>query len=500
MNSISKYLYTGIAVLAVGATSLFAQQNQSPAVKIIQPEVRDNAVIIPAAFWNENVADWLEVAISGRPSDFLHETLICIPTTQSDLIRAMHKIGFRNATDVAKNFEEFQQLRGDRALLLLEVTLNGKKETYLLEELMEFRGWGTSVGPLGFYFKGTAPGASSQPVITGDDGKPLSEVQRILMDDPQAALTFKGLQHASRSFLDFSLAYDDWLYPPLSFARNTAMLPQDVFNSNGKVPVTLIIKKVTEVQALEAVAQYWHDDAGKALARKLLPVAAKIDRARIEYPMLAAFVSREASRLAICEQYAVLDAEWVNYALRHTRFHGEVNDAAARKQAEMFVRHLNVKATGLKFQTAAAASRTFNQNQKREELLYQSQAQLAFNEENLEYWQDQKSQLDPKDDPRKDWVDVVNLQIELASATKNAAEVNLDVAKTTPQGQEPALTPERKAAARRLALAQLRLQLQLIKMEIARQQLYSDGDAGRRVTELKAQQAAIEEAIQKTAQ
>lgn len=481
--------YWAIAIaLTIGTAALWAQDNAAPEIRIVPPEVRDQAVVVPAAFWNEGVASWLEVAISGRPSEFLHETLICIPTTQSDMIRAMHRVGFRNATDVAKNFDEFKQIRGDRALLLLEVTRDGKKETYMLEELFEFHGWGTSVGPLGFYFKGTPPGAASQPADPTTTAP--SDAQKILMDDPQAALTFKGLQHVSRSFLDFSLAYDDWLYPPLEFARNTAVLPADVLNSNGKVPVTLIIKKITETQALEAVIQYWHGDAMKEVARQKLADARLLDSVKERFARTRDAEEKALLRQHILSLYRSLDLGWSLCSIRSAAFADAAND---KKVATRFVEHLALQTQAESHRMSAMMAKS-----PAHKLISNSQADIASVGDSLVYWRDQKSQLDPQNDPRKDWVDLINLQIERAEATQAAAEANIKVAQATPPNQEPALTPERQAAAKRLTLAQLRLQLKVTQIEIARQQTFTDESAPGRIAELKALQAQIEKTIADT--
>ncbi len=485
-----------VSLCVIGTCTRMLNAQITPELKIMLPQVREQAVVIPAAFWNENVCDWLEVAISGRPSEFLHETLIALPSPQADIIRAMHTIGFRDAPKLAPNFSVFQQIRGDRVLLLAQVARNGNQETYLLEELMEFRGWGISVGPLGWLFKGAAPGADSQPAaIMGDDGKPLSDAQKILADDPQAALTFKGLQHMSHSFIDFPLTYDDWLWPPLTYRRNTALLSAEVFNSNGNVPVTLIIKKVSETQALEAVIQYWHDQGAKELARKLMPIARAIDEQKQKWTD-APENGQKMSHLDIAKiqaAYQRLDAAWVEYSFAHAKFSGEPDDIAAmRKQGARFVDHLKALAeiSSIRQQKAMAASPLTLYGLTGRELL------VAMREQE-DYWREQQAGLDPKDDPRKDWATLIKLQLEFIDAAKKYGNAGIAASESMIKNGSAEEPRDYKLTQKLYSASALRVQIQKAKMEIARLEQFPGDDTKQKIDQLHQQVDIFNEYLKK---
>ena len=128
----------------------------------------------PAAFWNQHMTGRLEVlALCGRPSDFYEQNRAKQATTKAILMQSMREVGFHDADAWVDSANDFPRVRGDRFLMLLEVTrgaeAGGKVETYSLDELLEYRGWGISAGPYGWMFKGdperaTTQAAGTQPV------------------------------------------------------------------------------------------------------------------------------------------------------------------------------------------------------------------------------------------------------------------------------------------------------------------------------------------------
>ncbi|MEI8198239.1 MAG: hypothetical protein WCI73_20290, partial [Phycisphaerae bacterium] len=97
-------------------------------IQIITPEI-DKArhlITLPAEFWNPKLTDWIEVALSGRPGDFLHETLVCVTTTRTKLLTGLHAVGFQDIDTWVANRADLPRIRGDRALVLIEMTRQGK--------------------------------------------------------------------------------------------------------------------------------------------------------------------------------------------------------------------------------------------------------------------------------------------------------------------------------------------------------------------------------------
>src|SRR6185369_6865308 len=106
---------------------------------------------------------------------------------------------------------------------------------------------------------------------------------KIQRDDPQIALIFKGIQSRSQSFADHPLAYDEWIYAQLNRGRNREVLPQEVFDSNGTIPVTIIFQKVNEEQLLQESAKVWHDEPFREYVLKQVPIAKQIDQHKQQY-------------------------------------------------------------------------------------------------------------------------------------------------------------------------------------------------------------------------
>ena len=171
-------------------------------IVIVRPVVDKAAdeVRLPGAFWNQHMTSWVEVAVCGRPSDFLHETIVCVTTTKAIVMQALRAAGCHDADAWVTGVEDFPKIRGDQLMIELRVTREGKVETYSLDELLEYEGWGVAQGPYGWMYKGS-PGevAASRPA----DGMPVDESDRtkIVRDDPQIALVFKGIAAFYRSHL-----------------------------------------------------------------------------------------------------------------------------------------------------------------------------------------------------------------------------------------------------------------------------------------------------------
>src|SRR4051812_31380993 len=110
-------LRTSAVVLAaaIGAWASVAHGQAADDVKIARPTVDKAAgrVTLPGAFWNAQVAEWVEVAVSGRPSDFLHETVLCITTTRTLMEDAFREAGFRDGDVWANSLRDFNRVRGD---------------------------------------------------------------------------------------------------------------------------------------------------------------------------------------------------------------------------------------------------------------------------------------------------------------------------------------------------------------------------------------------------
>jgi hypothetical protein len=431
-------------------------------VRIIRPTVDRAAgrVTIAGAFWNQRLADWLEVALCGRPSDFLHETLLCVTTTRAELEKALREAGFSDADAWAASVKEFTRVRGDRLLVLVSFQRAGKEEVFSLEELLTFHGWNTAVGPHGFMFKGDPERPAATQPRDAAQGAPATPDEpdsiKILRDDPQIALIFKGLQSMSQSFADHPLAYDDWIYPPMNFGRNYAALPGDVFNSNGAIPITLTLQKVSEVQLLTESARVWHDPGWREAILKQVPVAREIDANKAALWGMREAIARqieadrhtdgldatfalrnaEVLRAKIAAGYAALDAAWAAYAAEQAKFSADDARilAGMKEQAAKWREHRDLEKTVAEQQviiaeTEAAPGRPPAQREpahvsEGRAVAARAIALRARNRQAREYWKEQLSRLDPANDPRVDWIKTVRLQAELAEARQQKADAD----------------------------------------------------------------------------
>src|SRR5437763_1923849 len=69
-SALARRAIAGVLLLAAAGLS---HGQAEPEVKIVKPVVDKAAgtVTLPAMFWNSHSADWIEVALCGKPSDFL---------------------------------------------------------------------------------------------------------------------------------------------------------------------------------------------------------------------------------------------------------------------------------------------------------------------------------------------------------------------------------------------------------------------------------------------
>jgi hypothetical protein len=489
-------------------------------VVILRPTV-DKAkatVTVPGAFWNQRLADWVEVAFCGRPSDFLHETLLCATTTRAELEKALREAGFRDADAWADSVKDFPRVRGDRLLVLVQFSRNGQDETYSLDELLAYQGWSTATGPYGFMFKGDPERATTRPAAATREADEPDSI-KILRDDPQIALVFKGIQSMSQSFADHPLAYDDWIYPPMNYGRNLGVLAPEVFNSNGGIAATVIFRKVSEEELLSESAKVWHDAGWRDAILKQVEVARAIDKAKVDLWAVRGELERErlvertgarpdanlaARRVpllmaAIDKGYATLDAAWADYAATHTRFPEDDPRALAtlKDQAAKWREHLELKRIAAEQREVAAGAREAllrqypptdegRREQKQwidtnrgKELVAESLALRADNKQPRDYWKDQWARLDTGNDPRVDWIRHVRLQIELANARAEAADAGEELGKALQSRGErgletQALTGRYQHAQARIAVVTAELDLAGVEFEISKRELFPD--------------------------
>ena len=466
---------------------------------------------IPAAFWNEHLTDWLDVALCGRPSNFLHETVLSVQTTRHILKTAFHRIGYHSATKWSPDLSDFGFIRGQPVLILVKFQLHGKPQTFLLDELIEFRAWHVSVGPFGWLYLGTHDPYESAAAQAHPQAGRRVDPAVILADDPQAAMQFRGIQHASQSLLDFPLCFDHWIYPNIRYHRNSAVLSMKVFNSNGKVPVQLIIRRVSEVQYLQAAEKYWHNPAFAAYIQQQLPIAKSVDSARHKLwhwihtkPFSWTHWRVERCVAQLQYGYARLQAAWVAWDVAHARFRAADNLSAAQvaAQAKLFLSHLRQVAQSahqqwlatqafdqlhqLKKSAKKANAAAIRQLQSAE-LAARSQALLYSNRQDLAFWQGKKQKLKPHD-PRKIWIRDVKSQYALAAAQKAMGKAGLAYAAAMKTGGVEKAQHQYLAAILRVSLAKQNVALVNVDFHITNDQGFA---SARHIAALKAQKSAI---------
>ncbi len=437
---------------------------------------------LPAAFWNEHLCNWLDVALCGRPSNFLHETVLSVETTRTILRRAMQKIGFHPATQWAPNFQTFGEIRGEPVLILVRFPMAGKMQTFLLDELIRFNGWSRSAGPLGWLYLGT-PGIYQLPKSLHDahPGQMITP-RGVLYNDPQIAMNFRGIRSQSQALLDHSLCTDNWIYPDIRFYRNDRIVPISIFNSNGKTPATIIFRRVSEAGLMRAVIRYWHSASMRRLAARMLPLAKQMDTWRrnlwsLVHDHPGAWESSSAVHVDAAELrhgYAVLTNTFVEWSIKHSIFSStESRDLAAVKlQARRFEEHLGeqVKATQAWVRYTLAKSRAKIAKTKVErkkalasEIEAKSKFLLYSNLQYLQYWTLKFHSVSPKD-PRQLWVRMVKAQYVSSKARNTEAHLGIAYAKAMTAGNAQLTARDAAAYERSLIISHLRA-LEILELQ-----------------------------------
>jgi hypothetical protein len=539
----------GLSVAGGGAAQTMPRDQPGPGdavvkhadapIVIVQPTVDKAAgeIRLPGAFWNQHMTSWVEVAMCGRPSDFLHETIVCVTTTKAIVMQALRAAGCHDADEWVTGVEDFPKIRGDQLMIELRVTRAGKVETYSLDELLEYEGWGVAQGPYGWMYKGDpgeTPAASRPAYATPPDE---SDRTKIVRDDPQIALVLKGIQHFSQSFAEHPLAYDDWIYPMMRYGRNAKLLPMAVYDSNGDVPVEVVIRKVTEEELLTESAKVWHDAAFSAYILQQMPAAKGVDAAKAELwgllpevkklsdvPAEKRDVLREgkvfgrAGVLAaqIEAGYAALDAAWGVWASEYPQF--EATDPMElqelRLETAQWKSHLTLRrerAVQLAIATAAAfdakesaqqpasATNTAKQQQLRGvEIAARSAALLAENEQPREFWKAEDVRLDRKNDPRVDWIRQIDTEVALTDAKAAAGASGVAYGKALQSAGGGATVPlaslqnQYAADMQKMTRAELQLRLANVDFEISKREGFTDDPD---LPKLQAEKKAIEESL-----
>jgi len=504
-------------------------------VEIIAPKVdkQNKSITLAASFWNQGLAGWVEVAFCGRPSDFLHETIIAATTTRENMLKAMREAGFVDADHWVGNVSDFPRIRGDKAAIILDFEVEGKKQTFLLDELIAFQGWGVSPGPHGWLFKGDP--ARDMKKEEEQPQEKLTNRQKILRDAPQVALQFKGLQHMSQSFLDFPLAYDDWILPAPKYMRNFEVLSEKAFNANLELPVVMTIKKVSEAEFIELAAKLWHDAKAAEHIKKQLPTAKQIDEDKAalwvmlpelrklaklpdeqrDVPKEVELFGKSAVLAASIEAgYAALDLAWATWAsenpvittkdarqvdeisseIKKWREHRELQRERAEHLLTAETAAFEAKKLGLQTQTEEVKAKT--SRLRGEEIRARSLAQIAENKHVRKYWRYEKSRLNPSDDPRTDWIRHVTVQAELVEARHAMAETGVALGTLLAKGETnvKAVQERYRAALSRVTLGQMRLELADVEFEISKREGFEE-DAELR--ELKKRRAEMQAELKK---
>ena len=501
-----------------------------------------HAVSLPAAFWNQHMTNWVEVAMCGRPSDFLHETIISVTTTKAKLTGALRQAGFRDADAWVDNVADFPRVRGDRALILLEVELEGKKEVFPLDELLAYQHWGVTIGPFGWMFKGDPERPAGAKAAAPADAEKGSARQQVLADDPQIALQFKGIQHLSQSFMDHPLCYDAWVYPTVRYQRNYAVTPKTlavpktktgdkedaadvslgkfwvkVFDSNGEIPVTLSFRKVSEEDFLTTMAGVWHNAAYAEHIKKQLPIARQIDADKAQLAPLVPEMRKLAdsgkpredilqsetfAKIALLTAqiergYAALDAAWVEWSADHPVFEAADDTTldSLKEQSQLWREHMvdtreraaqlclaeeaRFKIRAIDTPEKKAAAADELRKLTGQELLARSRATLLEIKHVLRYWKHEKSRL-TADDTRTDWIRAIDVQVELANAKESLGKAGVELGGLLIDGRDATAAREvyQKAVAR-VTLGELRATLADIEFEISkRESIEGDPDLG----------------------
>ncbi len=457
-----------------------------------------HSLSLPAAFWNEHLTNWLDVALCGRPSNFLHETVLSIVATRTMMRRNLKKIGLHSAMDWAPSLADFTINRGDPVLILARFKLHGKLQTWPLEELISLRGWHVAIGPFGWLYLGNPSPFPVSPSARAAHAGQTVATDTVLMDDPQIAMQFRGLRHTSQSLLNFPLSADNWIYPNIRYHRDVNRVPWAVFNSNGRIPVTMEFKRVSERDYLKDAALHWKNRAFAAYILKFIPLAVRIDRARASLwkawhqdhkPWRTSqTIALDQAELGRC--YTALDAAWIDWDVRHAHFSAGSGKSAVqvRQQAMLFMAHMDQKRSqyrqlwiAAKTHAAIAAikkaahgmlsagDRRKIRSLKASELAAQSHALIDGNLQHLTFWQAKQNHVKPTD-PRKNWLQDIAANLALAKARQSLGHKGIQYAAALRRGNGTATIALQKqyiAAILTVSLRQSQAALVMLEFRIA---------------------------------
>jgi hypothetical protein len=328
----------------------------------------------------------------------------------------------------------------------------------------------------------------------------------------------------------------------MRYGRNYRLLPNEVYDSNSEVPVTMIIQKCTEEQFIIEMAKVWHDGAFSEYMRKQLPTAKQIDKDKAElWSLLPALkklrnipdetrdvvheseVFGKVSVLAasIEKGYATLDAAWARWACDHpvyeTTDNNELNEL--KEQTKLWREHMELKQKSaeqlavaekaafdlkqLESKPATDESKKQQQKLRGMELEARSTAMLAGIVQPRAYWKYEQGRVDPKTDPRTDWIKHIGVQVDLIESKAGVGTTGLAYGRALQSAAPEQVASAQKAYAEavvKMTVGDLQLRLADIDFEISKREGFADDPDLARYkaerkeieTQLKAAQAATQ--------
>ncbi|HMD55619.1 MAG TPA: hypothetical protein VKJ65_13815, partial [Phycisphaerae bacterium] len=444
-------------------------------------------------------------------------------TTRGIIEDAFFHIGYHPATQWAPNMADFVAIRGDPVLILVRFNQNGRQQTYLLDELIALGSWHISIGPFGWMFLGTSDPLSANVKQSAAAAGQLAPADAILMDDPQIAMQFRGIQHESQSLLDHPLCFDNWIYPNIRYYRNEPLVPQAIFDSNGAVPVEITFQHVSETEFLQAAAKYWHDPAFAAYVGGEIPGARQIDAARGALWNLINPANKKHKSWAspevqlyvaqIQSGYTSLDAAWIDWDYEHAQFSSadELSAQQIQQQALGFKNHMDQKREQYKqLLLAENAHLNLEKLMKRSPaptsqaiadlradiIAAQSQATLYSNQQDLDYWTQQLGQTSPND-PRTNWLRDIHAQYTFAVDQRLLGQSGLQFAAAIKSGDTAIIALNQKHyiwALLQVALDSQNVALVQLDFEISNAQGYADPS---QIAALKKQRQSVQDDIKR---
>jgi hypothetical protein len=436
------------------------------------------------------------------------------------LEQALREVGCHDADAWTDGVQDFPRVRGDRLLITLEFTRAGQKEKYSLDELITLSRWGVPMGPFGFMFKGARPPPPPPPPPGGGGrgrggvsaGATVEDSAKILRDDPQIALVFRGIRSMSQSFADHPLAYveDRWEWEEIHRSRNPNLLPAALYDSNGKTPVTITFQRVSEEQLLTQSAALWHDEAFRAYILQQLDTARRVDMEKSAYLALRKKSTPPAAKQALLtvlaaqieRDYATLDAAWTAWAVEHLKPAGETPQEVAfvKEQARHWGDFMAANKERAE-QLALAAETPADQSARA--LVARSRALIAENTPSRDYWQAQWDKLTPPAPapapapataPDDTWANTVRLRLALINARLAVGNAGIDLgqAQQSTPSDEGKIADFKKVldtALAQMTLADARLALVTIEFEISKREGTPGAEA--ELAQLKTQRDAL---------